>query len=269
LVLAVASLADRYSSRQVMRLRHPRVLVFLAALVLVLSACGRTPATGSNETPSPTAVASPGASPTAAPTPLTIPGPTFSAAEVGLAYSAVTITASGGNSPYLWRVSDGALPSGLSLSPDGVVSGTPTAAGNFAFTFEVTDASMATANLSGTIHVASKLMFQYVNHSYDTRYGWPMLNVCVEPRADHPCPNPDDRALQVATVSGGLPPYTYALASGTLPPMSSLNRVGLAWEPLSYSPGQLPMGMYVITFRVSDSLGASVVVGATYWLYRT
>lgn len=245
-----------------------RIVVVLAGLVLVLGACGRAPSSGTGLGASPTPLESASASPSAAPTPLTIPGPTFPIAEVGLAYAPLTINASGGNAPYVWRVSDGTLPGGMTLSPEGVISGTPTAAGNTSFTLEVTDASMATANLSGSIDVASKLVFQYINHNYNTHTGYPILNVCVEPRADHPCPNPDDRALQVATVSGGVPPYTYALASGTLPPMSSLNRLGLSWEPASYQPGQLPLGDYPITIRVRDSLGASVVVGADYWLYR-
>ena len=68
---------------------------------------------------------------------------------------AATVTASGGTSPYLWSVASGALPSGLSLSPTGVVSGTPTSAGVAAFTLEATDAGTptqtATAALSITV----------------------------------------------------------------------------------------------------------------------
>jgi len=57
-----------------------------------------------------------------------------------------TITASGGTSPYLFAVTAGALPSGLTLdSNTGVLSGTPTAAGTYPFTVQVTDASNGTA----------------------------------------------------------------------------------------------------------------------------
>ena len=49
------------------------------------------------------------------------------------------LTASGGNGSYSFSVSTGALPAGLTLSPAGLLSGTPTAAGNFNFTVTVKD----------------------------------------------------------------------------------------------------------------------------------
>ncbi len=56
---------------------------------------------------------------------------------VGLAYSQ-TLAASGGTMPYSWSVASGSLPSGLSLSPNGVISGTPNAANTYTFTLRVT-----------------------------------------------------------------------------------------------------------------------------------
>ena len=57
---------------------------------------------------------------------------------VGEAYSA-TFEATGGNGSYTWSISSGSLPDGLSLSPAGEISGTPTTEGIFSFTVEVTD----------------------------------------------------------------------------------------------------------------------------------
>ena len=54
-----------------------------------------------------------------------------------IAYSQ-TITASGGTSPYLFRVSSGSLPAGITLSSAGVLSGTPTVTGTFAITIQAT-----------------------------------------------------------------------------------------------------------------------------------
>jgi hypothetical protein len=47
---------------------------------------------------------------------------------------------SGGTSPYTWGVSDDS-PSWLSISPSGVLSGTPTTAGTFSTTVQVTDSA--------------------------------------------------------------------------------------------------------------------------------
>ncbi|WP_187265624.1 beta strand repeat-containing protein [Ottowia flava] len=77
-----------------------------------------------------------------APTITLTPG-TLAAAAVGSAYSQ-TLTASGGVSPYTYSVSAGALPAGLALSPAGVLSGTPTAGGDFIFSVRARDSSTGT-----------------------------------------------------------------------------------------------------------------------------
>ena len=60
-------------------------------------------------------------------------------AVVGVPYS-FTFTSVGGNGTITWT-SSGALPAGLSLSPGGVLSGTPSAAGTFTFTVSAADGS--------------------------------------------------------------------------------------------------------------------------------
>lgn len=54
----------------------------------------------------------------------------LSAATVGVA-DRQQITASGGARPYSFAVTSGTLPSGLTLSGGGLMSGTPTVAGSF------------------------------------------------------------------------------------------------------------------------------------------
>jgi hypothetical protein len=61
--------------------------------------------------------------------------PTLSSGTLGVAYGTVTLAASGGTPPYIWSITTGSLPAGLSLSAGtGIISGTPTASGTPAFT---------------------------------------------------------------------------------------------------------------------------------------
>jgi hypothetical protein len=59
---------------------------------------------------------------------------------VATAYS-TQFQAAGGTTPYRWAVGSGALPQGLTLSQDGLLSGTPTAPGSASFAIQVTDRS--------------------------------------------------------------------------------------------------------------------------------
>jgi len=60
---------------------------------------------------------------------------------IGVAYS-FQLTASGGITPYAWALNGGALPPGLTLSPSGLISGTPTAAGAYNWHAKVTDSGV-------------------------------------------------------------------------------------------------------------------------------
>lgn len=76
---------------------------------------------------------------------------------VGQAFTPLSLTASGGTPPYSWSVASGTLPPGMSLSIAGVISGTPTAAGSYSFTYAVKDATATpvTGNFVGQIDIAS------------------------------------------------------------------------------------------------------------------
>lgn len=64
------------------------------------------------------------------------------AATAGSAYTH-TLTVSGGTGPYTFSVVGGSLPSGLTMSSTGVISGTPTVAANFTFYIMVQDTNQA------------------------------------------------------------------------------------------------------------------------------
>jgi hypothetical protein len=76
--------------------------------------------------------------------------------NVGTAYSA-QLAATGGAPPYTWSVTAGALPTGLTLSAAGLVSGTPGSTVSAMPTFTVTDSAKhtASASLSMTINAAT------------------------------------------------------------------------------------------------------------------
>ena len=56
-------------------------------------------------------------------------------------YGPVTFEADDGQEPYFWSIVSGTKPNGLILDSGGTFSGTPTEAGNFSFTVQVTDSN--------------------------------------------------------------------------------------------------------------------------------
>ena len=78
-------------------------------------------------------------------------GGTLPDGQVGVAYSA-TIAATGGVAPFTYATAS-ALPDGLALASNGVISGTPAADGQFSFTVTVTDAANSKATASFTIAI--------------------------------------------------------------------------------------------------------------------
>ncbi|HXO38440.1 MAG TPA: Ig domain-containing protein, partial [Candidatus Acidoferrum sp.] len=101
--------------------------------------------------------------------PLVITTGSLPGAKYGVAFTQ-TLAASGGISPYVWSLAagSGSLPTGLTLSATGVLSGTPTANGTFSFTVQVADVGgpqqVATKSFSITVANAYTVSF-YVQPS--------------------------------------------------------------------------------------------------------
>lgn len=72
------------------------------------------------------------------PPPITVTTTTLPNPQVGVSYTQ-TLNATDGVAPYSYSVTAGSLPAGLSLSTAGVLSGTPTTAGNASFTITASD----------------------------------------------------------------------------------------------------------------------------------
>jgi uncharacterized protein YhjY with autotransporter beta-barrel domain len=170
------------------------------------------------------------AAPAIAVTPATLPAP-----KAGTPYSQ-QLTASGGVAPYAYTVSSGSLPAGLTLSNSGLLSGTPTAGGSVTLTVQAADAHLFTGTRSYTLAITS-------------------ATVSLTPAT---LPNPTAEAVYTATLTaaGGTAPYTYSVASGTLPAGLTLNA---ATGVLSGTTNVA--GNFTFSLRASDS---STGVGAPF-----
>ena len=97
---------------------------------------------------------------------------------VGVAYS-TTLAAGGGSGAYTnWAGVSGSFPFGLSINASsGVISGTPSIAGNYTFTVQVTDSSSNTAGKSFSLNVNPALTITSGRLCPAARWGWLTLGL--------------------------------------------------------------------------------------------
>ena len=119
-----------------------------------------------------------------------------------------TLVASGGTSPYTWSLTSGSLPSGLNLSGAGVISGTPTAIGTSTFSVKVTDSVSATVTLTLTLAITNGILTITTSS--------PLVPAAV-----------GFAYSQTLGASGGVTPYTWTVASGSLPSGLTLSPAGV------------------------------------------
>ncbi|HUB79023.1 MAG TPA: Ig domain-containing protein [Bryobacteraceae bacterium] len=148
---------------------------------------------------------------------------------VGTAYSQ-TLSANGGKTPYVWSVTSGALPAGLSLAGDGTVAGTPSAAGMGSFKVQVQDASGSTDTQPLAITID------------------PAVNITT---SSLPTATVGAAYSETLTASGGTPPFQWSVTSGSLPQGIALSPAG------AFSGTPSAAGTFPITAQVKDSNGAT------------
>ncbi|MFN7562980.1 MAG: putative Ig domain-containing protein, partial [Prosthecobacter sp.] len=148
--------------------------------------------------------------------------------NVGTAYSA-SVAASGGATPYVYALTSGALPTGLSLNTStGAITGTPSNSTSATFTITATDANACVGSRAYTLApVCPTITFTTPSLANGT------LAVAYS---------------QTVTATGGNAPYTYSLSSGTLPAGLTLNATS---------------GVISGTPTASNGAGVSIVIVAT------
>jgi sugar lactone lactonase YvrE len=151
---------------------------------------------------------------------------------VGMPY-AQALSATGGTSPYTWSVAIGSLPSGLTLSPSGSISGTPTGT-SAQFTVQVTDSASVTAQTTLVIIINPANANGLTITSPATLPSGAIIAGVGLPYS------------QTLTATSGNPPYTWTLVSGSLP--AGLN---LAPTGQLFGTPQSP-GTSSFTIRVND-----------------
>ena len=72
---------------------------------------------------------------------------------VNVQYPIQVLSASGGNAPYTFTVAANSLPAGLTLSPGGAISGTPTVTGTFQLAVTVSDSSFPAQTGGATLAI--------------------------------------------------------------------------------------------------------------------
>lgn len=150
----------------------------------------------------------------------------FADGTVGLAYYQ-QLNSNGGVAPVTWSLASGSLPAGLSLSTDGIISGTPTTIGLSTFTALATDAGSATASKELTIQV------NYAPVVVTT----PGLPSCTVGSAYSKSLN----------ATGGTGSFTWAISGGALPTGLSLSSSGV----ISGTP--TTVGLNLFSVQVTDT----------------
>ncbi len=173
--------------------------------------------------------------------PIQVSGIALPPAGVGTFYTQ-TLSANGGHGPYTWSAA-GSLPPGVSLSTQGVLSGTPTGAGNYAF-------SVTAANASGLAQSSSAPFSVTV---------YPVIHITTSALPATIIGSP---YLVTLSANGGAGSYTWAV-TGSLPPTLSLSPGGVLSGSVT-APGSFTFGV-----TASNASGPAQSASSQYTIYAT
>ena len=159
------------------------------------------------------------------------------AGEVSAPYS-FQFTVAGGTGPFVWSVSSGVVPAGLTLdSVTGTLTGTPTSAGSSSFTVKALDAYSVSDRNAVVVTVAPRVALSYPS----AISGQQGVAILVDP-----------------AVSGGTGPFTYQLSGGSLP--AGVSVVGTTGR-IRGTPTQ--GGVFSAQITLTDALGVTSTASTT------
>ena len=171
---------------------------------------------------------------------LTVSTASLPDANINQPYTAPALVASG-DTVNSWTLAGGALPPGLTLAANGVISGTPSQSGSFGFTVQANgNGTSDTKQLS--IFVLAPLELQSLTGKKAPTTGWTSKKVVNAP------------LVTGVKGVGGRAPYTFS-STGVLPPGITLNTSTGAITGAGTTPGR-----FESTINVTDATGAKASV---------
>ncbi|HLJ17662.1 MAG TPA: Ig domain-containing protein, partial [Bryobacteraceae bacterium] len=163
--------------------------------------------------------------------PVSITTSSLPAGNKGTAYGPYQLTATGGGPPYTWTASG--VPSGMSLSSAGVLSGVPSVSGTSSVMVTVTDSAQHTASASFNLTISA--------------------TVVIATTSPLPSGTVGTAYTQTFAASGGASPYQWSVTSGTLPAGLTLSAAG----QLSGTPTTAGTSSFRVQVKDSSSLSAT------------
>jgi large repetitive protein len=174
----------------------------------------------------------------------TVPPATVNQAYPALKFTASTVThlkpTAGSPTTATWSIASGSVPTGMSFSSDGVLSGTPTQEGSWTFKIKAEHGAISDTQTK-TMSVRQPLA---VNSPFTTGAVAQKLEIDVPFSAKQ-------------TATGGSGAYTWTVASGTLPAGIVLNPDG------SVTGTPTTPGSYKVSIKIADTEGRSVTLSPT------
>jgi hypothetical protein len=160
---------------------------------------------------------------------LSISPPSLPLGRIGEFYlQEFSASAQGASLPFAFTISAGTPPSGIVLSPSGLFSGTPTAAGLTTFTVQASDAEGCRGTRTLELRICP--------------------SITLSPTSLPPAPIHTAYSVPLAA-NGGTGPYTFVLAEGTLPAGLTLTNGVITGTPTG------PSSTSQVVFRAIDSNG--------------